>query len=175
MTENVRVAIISASAAVFGALAGGGATYLATVQANKSEDQRQERRLDQETRGIARELMTEFGRAATIMGAMQDAGRFYRISGTPFDLRTSPEDRQRVYAELTPDQFRRVAGAIDVGHSFTTFTKGFKDEAKLDQSLADLVATAHGAYEDAGEALVEASGLEKPVFERQTPPLPHGG
>jgi hypothetical protein len=111
MKANVIVAAIGASAAILGALAGGGFTYLATVKAQEAENERAEMRLDVEARGAARALIGEFAIALSFTEVTLETGKFLTIRPV-FAIEISPADLKLIHSRLTSKEYESVGGAL---------------------------------------------------------------
>jgi hypothetical protein len=119
VSENTRIALISASAAIFGALAGGLTTYITTQQAEKSQDRRDERRLDEEAAGVARHLIVEFREAVLFTQTIATFGartnrNLLRVSRVAFPLEASAEDLGLLYSRLSWREFQAVADGLSL-------------------------------------------------------------
>lgn len=113
----MRIALISALAAIFGALAGGSFTYLATVKAEESQNDRQERRLEEEARGASRALVSRFATGLSYSGAILSNKEW--LSFPPqYVAPIRPEDLRLVMARLSLSQYRDVDAALRDEESF---------------------------------------------------------
>ena len=115
--ENVRIALISALAALGGAGVGGLATYLTTQQSEKTQDRRDECRLDEEAAGVARRLMVELRQAAELSASLGTLGartpRDLVYAGrVTFPLEPSAEDLGLLYSRLGWREFQAVADGL---------------------------------------------------------------
>jgi hypothetical protein len=119
VSENTRIALISASAAIVGALAGGLATYITTQQSEKAQDQREERRVDDEAAGVARRMIVEFRQAVFLSQSLATRGartpRALVFAGrVGFPLEASAEELGLLYSRLRRREFKAVADGLNI-------------------------------------------------------------
>jgi hypothetical protein len=117
VSENTRIALISASAAILGALAGGLTTYLTTQQAEKSQDRRDERRLDDQARGVARRMLLEFREAEVFFQTLKELDArpprgLARLGRDLFPLGASAEELGLLYSRLSWREWVAVADGL---------------------------------------------------------------
>ena len=174
MSENLRIAVVSAAAAVIGALAGGGAAYLATSASERAEDRRAERHANERVRGAARYLMSEFTGASTHAGSMLESGEVLHL-GSSFRVEMRAEDMQLVLSRLAPNETRAVMGALTVDLVLGRLVTEKPDGARLGEAGREIVATAEGALDDAVDALRRAAQVgqgDPPFRQSRTVPFP---
>ena len=117
MSENVRTALITAAAVLFGGLIAGGSSIATTIVNQDSENERVERRLDEEARGAARVLFSRLTIAfldTEIVLVESTFPSFPKIFFAP----VSAEDLKLITSRLSPEEFLDVEQA---GRAATTF------------------------------------------------------
>jgi hypothetical protein len=112
MSENLRTALITGSAVLFGGLIAAGASVATTVVSQNGEDERLERRLDEEARGAARVL---FDHLITVAAYMDVTAAEKRLSEPIHELSEEPlppVDLKRVNGRLSADEFAALEGGL---------------------------------------------------------------
>jgi hypothetical protein len=163
MRANILIAAISAAAAIFGALAGGAATYVTTRQAQRAEDARHERQVDRELRGAARFVVTELTDALDYSKqAAEDP------NGPPpfipqFAVEVAPEDVRLVISGLTSKQYRDVAGALSLTRSVQLLVRRSSQSKPLPSLIRALARSDVVAIQRAVRALRPVAELSSGV------------
>jgi hypothetical protein len=124
--------IIVGVAALLGALVGGLATYFATVEAQKGENNRVEKRIEQEARGAARALIYELRDSTAEFDEILKEGH-YRPLDSRFPVHLAQADMELIISRLSQEQYddlSRALSGIDTLYRYLRFqhpgrTKGF--------------------------------------------------
>lgn len=111
MSENVRIALITAAAAVLGGLVAAGAGVVTTVVNQQNENERAEQRLEREARGAARLLIGRFRVTRDSAKIMEVESRFRPFHPRYFTS-LSARDLQLIDGGLSPDEFIEVDSAL---------------------------------------------------------------
>lgn len=103
--------MISAAAGIVGALAGGFASYLGTLETQHGEDERIERRIDAEVRGASRVLFSRFGSANRYTDRVLEENEFL-VRPPEFIADIAPEDLKLITGRLAVHEYRAVDAAF---------------------------------------------------------------
>lgn len=113
-SRDVAITAITASAAILGAVVGGGATYLSNREVTERqirEDRQARERLDDRTAvGVARVMQTDLFLASATLGKMADEQRYFR-SRIPVSPSVTGRDLQLVAARLDRARWQLVSEA----------------------------------------------------------------
>jgi hypothetical protein len=159
LSENVRTALITATAVLFGGLIAGGASVGTTLVNQHSEDERLEQRIDDEARGAARLLHNRF---LTIDAAIRfTISRGSYLSTVHRFPVPSPAaaDLKQVYSRLSSEEFEDVTKAIASAQGFFMIVASEKEElvtAGDEETLDDL----EGYVDEGADALLGVADLD---------------
>lgn len=123
MGDNVRIALISAAAALLGGLIAGGASLATTALNQQGENERVEHRLDEEARGVARVLVS---RLTTELSFIEQARRRGSYGRSPSKFLVAPvpsTDLKLLNARLPPTDFEDIDLAMREAVTFTTLAE----------------------------------------------------
>lgn len=112
MSENVRTALITAAAVLFGGLIAGTASIVTTIVNQNGENGRVERRVDEEARGAARVLFSRLSSVSDAMGVMLDEDRYTALVRSLIAPGPSTADLKQVNGRLPADGFVAVKEAM---------------------------------------------------------------
>jgi hypothetical protein len=165
VSENVRIALIAATAALLGGLVAGGAGVLTTVVTQDSENERVEHRIDEEARGAARVLFSRFTVGFNVTEAVLYERRYLRVARTVFVAPVSAGDLKLITSRLSVEGFENVEDALRAMASL--FTLLDEREGEKLESYDRPTIRAYGVAIQAGQfALREVADLP-PVHPRR--------
>lgn len=111
MSADLRTALIAAAAVLAAGAIAAGASYWTTVVAQKKENERIERRLDEEARGAARVLVSRFATTINYVDAAMQMGE-YATFAPRFVSDSSAADLKLITARLSVEGFQLVDAAL---------------------------------------------------------------
>jgi len=118
--ENTQTALIAAVAALLGGVIAGGAGVATTIENQKGENERVERRLDEEARGTARVLFSRFFGAVNATEDVLAEGHYIRGTGPYFIAPVSASDLKLITGRLSTEEFDQVDRALRATGAFIT-------------------------------------------------------
>jgi hypothetical protein len=151
--------MVTAAAAVLGACAAGGATYLATTASERSEDRRQEKLLDEQARGAARVLLNELAGAGVYGSLVADRDEWVQMDGLDSRVEIDQEKLQLVFARLSPEEYRSVIKALQMSGVVDPIAQEVGEGDPLGDSGRSLVEDAIESYKEAEDALEVTADL----------------
>jgi hypothetical protein len=112
VNDNVRIALITAAAGLLGGAVAGATGVLTTVETQKSENQRVERRLDEDARGAARVLFSRFNVGIRAAEGVLYERRYVRGAEGVFVAPVSAGDLKLITSRLSVAGFEDVENAL---------------------------------------------------------------
>lgn len=161
MSENVRTALITATAVLFGGFIAGAASVVTTVVNQNGETARTERRVDEEARGAARLLHTRFLTVAAAVNITLDQGSYLSaLTDLPVPA-PSAADMKQVYTRLTTAEFEDVTEAIAAAQAFSIALSS-EDGKRVRAEDRPTLDEMRGTLADGGTALLDVADLDLP-------------
>lgn len=108
MGENLRTAMITATAVLFGGLIAGGASLATTIVNQNGENERLERQVDEEARGAARVLFSRFTVVHRYLEVSLNSGRYSQIARKLLIAPVSVRDLKLIASRVSADGFADV-------------------------------------------------------------------
>jgi hypothetical protein len=122
VSDNVKIAIVSALAALVGGITVAVSNLLVANESQAGENARIERRLDQEAKGAARVLVGRLTTALSYTEAMLEVGQYAR-DAPRFVAPLPPQDLKLIAARISPGSFSGVDTALRDISSFLVLQK----------------------------------------------------
>ena len=156
--KETRTALIAAVALLLGAVIAGVSGIATTIENQKGENERMERRLEDEARGAARVLFSRLFGAVNATEEVLVEDRFMRGTGPYFIAPVSAADLKLITSRLSIEEFDQIDHALRATGAFLTLLHSKAGE-KLTRDDRETVHSLGTEINDGRAALLGVAGL----------------